>query len=185
MALSCTHRAGYLVRAQSLRLGLVMRQLVLLRHAKAVPAGEEADDFARALADAGRSDAPLVARALADAGAAPKIVLVSDARRTRETWDLVQPAFAKAEVHFLRSLYLGAAETLMLEAERTGAANVMLVAHNPGIHELASRLAQRPTELDLKLRAKFPTAAAAIFSRKSDDTAWKLGTYVTPKDLRS
>jgi phosphohistidine phosphatase len=161
-----------------------MRQLVLLRHAKAMPAGDEADDFARALAEAGRTDAPLIAHALAEAGAAPTIALVSDARRTRETWDLAQPSFPKAEVRFLRSLYLGAAEILMAEAERTGAANVMVVAHNPGLHELASRLAQRPTDLDLRLRAKFPTAAGAIFARKSDDVAWKLGTYVTPKDLR-
>ncbi|MEP7210614.1 MAG: histidine phosphatase family protein [Alphaproteobacteria bacterium] len=162
-----------------------MHQLILLRHAKAMPAGDDADDFARALADAGRADAPLVAQALAEAGAAPQIAIVSDARRTRETWDLAQPSFPKVEVRFLRSLYLGAAETLMAEAERTGAANVMVVAHNPGLHELASRLAQRPTELDLRLRAKFPTAAAAIFARKSEDTAWKLGTYVTPKELRS
>ena len=184
MRLSRPDRASYLVRRVVPAPGPVMRQLILLRHAKAVPAGDQGDDFARALAETGRADAPLVARALADAGAAPKIVLVSDARRTRETWDLVQPAFAKAEVHFLRSLYLCAAETLMAEAERTGADNVMLVAHNPGLHELASRLAQRPSELDLRLRAKFPTTAAAIFARKGEDAAWKLGTYVTPKDLR-
>jgi phosphohistidine phosphatase len=161
-----------------------MHQLVLLRHAKAMPAGDEADDFARGLAGTGRIDAPLVAKALAQAGAAPRIAIVSDARRTRETWDLVQPSFPKAEVRFLRSLYLGAAEALMAEAERTGADNVMVVAHNPGLHELGSRLAQRPTELDLRLRAKFPTAAAAIFTRKSEDSAWRLETYVTPKELR-
>ena len=162
----------------------IMRQLVLLRHAKAVPAGDGDDDFARALADSGRTDAALVARALAEAGAAPTIALVSDARRTRETWDMAQPSFPKTEVRFLRSLYLCAAEILMAEAERTAAANVLVVAHNPGVHELASRLAQRPTDLDLRLRAKFPTAAGAIFNRKSDDAAWRLGTYVTPKELR-
>lgn len=162
-----------------------MRQLILLRHAKAVPAEDEMDDFTRALAAAGRNDAPLVGRALAEAGGTPKIVLVSDARRTRETWDLVQPFFSKVEVRFLRSLYLCAAETLLAEAAQTGAANVMLVAHNPGLHDLASRLAQRASELDLKLRAKFPTAAGAIFARKSDDAAWKLAAYVTPKDLRA
>lgn len=161
-----------------------MRQIVLLRHAKAVPGGDDTDDFDRGLADSGRHDALLVARALAEAGAAPGIVLVSDARRTRETWEVAQPSFPGAEVRFLRALYLGAAETLMAEAERAAAANVMLVAHNPGIHELASRMAHRPTEMDMRLRAKFPTAASAIFSRKSNDAAWKLTAYTTPKDLR-
>jgi phosphohistidine phosphatase len=162
-----------------------MRQLILLRHAKAVPSAEGLDDFVRALADAGRIDAPRVARALAEAGAAPEIVLVSDAARTRETWDLARPSFPKAKVRFLPSLYLCSGETLMAEAERAGAQAVMLVGHNPGMHELASRLAHRNNSTEQKLRAKFPPASGAIFARKSDDASWKLAAFVTPKDLEN
>jgi phosphohistidine phosphatase len=158
-----------------------MLQLTLLRHAKAAPGDDQTDDFARALADRGRSDAPLTAKALAEGGADPQIVLVSDARRTRETWDLAHPWFAKAEVAFLRSLYLCPAETLIAEAEKTGAERVMLVAHNPGLHDLASRMAPRRNPTEEKLRAKFPTAAGAIFTRKTLETSWKLQVFVTPK----
>ena len=160
-----------------------MQQLTLLRHAKAVSAGDEVDDFARVLAERGRADAPRTAATLARAGADPQIVLVSDAARTRETWSLAQAFFPRAEVRFLHTLYLCPAETLIAEAERCGASRVMLAAHNPGLHELASRMAPRRNPLEAKLRAKFPTAAGAIFSRKTLDVAWKLEAFVTPKDV--
>lgn len=161
-----------------------MLQLTLMRHAKAVP--DEGDDFARALADIGREDAPRVARALADAGADPQVVLVSDAKRTQETWALAKAFFPEAQVRLLRSLYLCPAETLMAEADkvaagRNGAQRVMIVAHNPGLHELASRLAVRKNALESKLRAKLPTAGAAIFERKDVDSSWKLQAFITPK----
>jgi phosphohistidine phosphatase len=160
-----------------------MRQLVLLRHAKAVPPSEAVGDSERQLAARGREDAPQIAAALAAEGAAPEIVLVSDAKRTRETWQLAKPSFAGAKETFLRSLYLCSAETLMAEAEKAGAENVMLVGHNPGMHELASRLAYRNSPIEAKLRAKFPTAAGAIFTRKDDASSWKLQTFLTPKTI--
>jgi phosphohistidine phosphatase len=159
-----------------------MKQLILFRHAKAVPADEADDDFDRPLADRGREDAPRVAAALVEAGAAPEVVLVSDSLRTRETWELARPSFPKTEVRFLRSLYHCSAETLMHEAERAGFDRVMLVGHNPGMHDLASRLAHRNNALETKLRNKFPTSAAAVFARKNEDASWKLQAFVTPKD---
>jgi phosphohistidine phosphatase len=159
-----------------------MRQLILLRHAKAVPQDEAEEDFDRALAAEGREAAPRVAAALARAGAAPDIVLVSDAARTRETWELVKRSFPSATKRFLKSLYLCPAETLMTEAERTKADSVMLVGHNPGLHDLASRLAYRNDEMDIRLRAKFPPGAGAIFGRKDEMSSWRLQGFVTPKD---
>jgi phosphohistidine phosphatase len=158
-----------------------MRQLVLIRHAKAVAAA--ADDFDRALAAEGREAASRVAAALAAAGAAPEIALVSDARRTRETWELAKPSFGAAEEKFLHSLYDAPAETLMQAAERAGANAVMVVGHNPGLHDLASRLAHRNDELDVRLRSKFPPGSGAIFTRKDKNSSWKLQAFVTPKDL--
>ncbi|MDZ4761243.1 MAG: histidine phosphatase family protein [Alphaproteobacteria bacterium] len=160
-----------------------MLQLTLLRHAKADPDDGKIDDFDRALADIGRTDVPRTARALVEGGASPNIVLVSEARRTRETWELARPFFPKADICWLRSLYLCPAETLLAEAVRSGGERVMLVGHNPGLHELASRLAHRNTKLDMRLRAGFPTAAGAIFDRKNEEASWKLRAYVTPRDL--
>jgi phosphohistidine phosphatase len=157
-----------------------MLQLILLRHAKA-ESPEATDDFDRALAPRGREDAPQVAAALAAEGAAPDIALVSDARRTRETWELAAPFFPKTRVKYLHSLYHCSAEMLMAAAELADTDRVMLIGHNPGMHELASRLAHRNNPLETKLRSKFPTAAGAMFTRKDKESAWKLQAYVTPK----
>lgn len=159
-----------------------MRQLVLLRHAKAVTDSDTGEDIDRALAPRGRADAPVTAKALADAGANPEIVLVSAARRTRETWELASPNFKPATVHFVDKLYLAPADVILRLAEEAGAERVMVVAHNPGMHELASRLAHRMNALESKVRAKFPTAAGAIFTRKDETSSWKLQDFITPKD---
>lgn len=158
-----------------------MRQLTLFRHAKAAVNSDTGEDFDRPLAARGREDAPVVAAMLAAEGADPQVVLVSDAGRTRETWELAKAAFPKADVRFLKSLYLCPAETLVTEAEHARAERVMIVAHNPGLHELASRWAHRNNALETKLRAKFPTCAGAVFARKDAESSWKLQAYVTPK----
>lgn len=159
-----------------------MRQLVLLRHAKAATNSDSGEDFDRPLAPRGQTDAPVVGKALADAGASPELVLVSSARRTRETWNLVAPNFHTAVVDFRDELYLAEAELIMRAAETSGAVRVMVVAHNPGLHELASRLASRMTPLESKLRAKYPTAAGAIFERKDDASSLRLKDFITPKN---
>lgn len=159
-----------------------MRQLVLLRHAKAAANSDTGEDFDRPLAPRGRDDAPVVGKALAAAGADPQVVLVSSARRTRETWQLVAPNFPKAKVEFRDELYLGEAELLFKAAESAGVERVMVIAHNPGLHELASRMASRMNALESKLRAKYPTAAGAIFERKDDKSSLRLKDYVTPKN---
>ena len=71
-----------------------MRRLMLLRHAKAVPPEGMADE-ARPLAPRGRFAMEKVAQFFADRKLIPDLVLVSTAARTRETWALLLPAFAK------------------------------------------------------------------------------------------
>ncbi len=159
-----------------------MRQLVLLRHAKAAADSDTGEDIDRPLAPRGRGDAPVVGKALADAGVKPEVVLVSAARRTRETWELVAPHFQMAKVSFVDKLYLAPADTILRLAEDAGVERVMIVAHNPGLHELASRLAHRMNALESRVRAKFPTCAGAIFARKDETSSWKLQDYITPKD---
>ncbi len=160
-----------------------MRQLVLLRHAKAAVDSDTGQDLDRPLAPRGREEAPVVGKALADAGAEPELVLVSAARRTRETWELVSAAFPGVEARFLDELYDATAETLLHLVERAKVARLMIIGHNPGLQELAIRLARRNTPLDAAVRAKFPTCAAAVYSRKDDLGALKLQEFITPKTV--
>ena len=139
-----------------------MARLILLRHGKAESVSATGGDFDRALTDRGRRDSALIGRALAEAGVSPDVALVSAGRRALETWDEVEPAFPKAHMQVVRALYLAAPEQITA-ATQTVAPDlcVMVVGHNPGLHEYAIALAE-PQIAAERLR-DFPTAAAAVF----------------------
>ncbi|WP_426011239.1 SixA phosphatase family protein [Caulobacter sp. DWR2-3-1b2] len=150
-----------------------MDRLILMRHGKAEQHAASGGDFERALAPRGQSDAALMGKVLAKAGLAPDLALVSSARRTRETWDAAGPAFPKARAEPRRDLYHAEAQDV-LAAIREGAPDsgtVMVVGHNPGLHELALRMAMGAAAdpaLLAKLRGKFPTSTVAVFSIDTD-----------------
>lgn len=158
-----------------------MHRLILLRHGKAEAVSATGSDFDRGLTDRGRRDCALMGRVLADAGLAPDLVLVSPARRTQETWEAMAPIFPKAHVEVARRLYLAPCEQIEAElgpvSERL---DVMVVGHNPGLHEYAMALADqirpRPHRLD-----HFPTAAAAVFRIEADGETALEGLYL-PRD---
>ena len=62
-----------------------MERLILMRHGKAERHAASGGDFERALAESGRADAAVMGRVLAGLGLTPDLMLVSSARRTRET----------------------------------------------------------------------------------------------------
>ncbi|MBL4558811.1 MAG: histidine phosphatase family protein [Rhodobacteraceae bacterium] len=64
-----------------------------MRHAKSDWGDPTRADHDRPLNRRGRRAAPLIGRWLAAQGAIPDAVLTSSARRTRETWDRMAPAF--------------------------------------------------------------------------------------------
>ena len=143
-----------------------MSTLFLLRHAKAV--AQHADgDRARALSDVGRDSASTIAAAIAERHMAPSLVLCSDSARTRETLDIVLPALKpKPEIVYEEALYLADAKQLLQRLRRIpdSVRSVMLVAHNPGLQELAVLLSDQPTgPLMARLIQDFPTAGLARF----------------------
>ena len=87
-------------------------RLMLLRHAKAEKAEPGERDHERALNDRGHKDAARIGAYLAKHALVPDAVLVSTARRTRETWDGVAQALSgKPAVRFEERLYNGTAAT--------------------------------------------------------------------------
>lgn len=120
------------------------RRLLLLRHAKAVAATNEAGDHARDLSDRGRQDASRLGEMLRLQGLRPDLALVSSALRTRRTWDLLAPFAEPAPTLVISDrIYLAEAAALLLLLRETTEeiSSVMLVGHNPGLHELALHLA--------------------------------------------
>lgn len=146
------------------------RQLILLRHAKSD--WPDVPDRERPLAKRGRRDAPRMGRWLHEHGYQPDVVVCSSARRARQTWDLVAPELdGSPAVRFEPRAYAASAQTLLYLVQELPSRyrTALLVAHNPGLAELASTLAApAPAGHGPRPGISLPTAAAAIFEFHDD-----------------
>jgi len=172
---------------------------VLLRHAKS--AWPDVPDHKRPLARRGQRDAPVMGRWLRAAGHVPGQVLCSTARRARETWQLAQAELGAAPpVMFEDRVYRASAADLAGLTRRTSPSvrTLLIVGHNPAIHELALTLAAVadggsgtvPAGALSGMAAKFPTAAVAVleFTGGWDQLAEggaRLTRFVTPRDVKA
>jgi phosphohistidine phosphatase len=165
--------------------------LYLLRHAKAAPQRIDGDRD-RPLAPAGRRDAQALAAWIAERRLAPALVLCSPALRARQTLDIIAPAFAApSRIAEEDGLYLATAPQLLarLNDLPPNLESVMLIGHNPGLHELASILTDATSgPLGARLGAGLPAAALALFEVTVDWAALaarraRLAGLVVPQDL--
>ncbi len=144
-----------------------MNRLFLLRHAKAAWAGPGMQDFDRPLEEAGLRSLDRLAQAMRADGVFPERLLVSAARRTRETaLGLVERLGVTVETRIDDTLYSGGAGEYIAAIRRHGdVERLMLVGHNPSIDDLAQALSADGDggALD-RLRDGFPTAALATFA---------------------
>ena len=184
------------------------RWLILLRHAKSD--WPDVPDRDRPLAKRGRRDAPRIGRWLHEHGYQPDVVVVSAATRTRQTWDLVAPELGGLPaVHFEPRAYAASALTLLYLAQELPARyrTALLIAHNPGLSELAASLAASPesdkatgpperdratgpatTGNGPRPAISLPTAAVAVFEFSGDWPSLtpghaRLTNLTTPADL--
>lgn len=147
-----------------------MRRLLLMRHAKSDWSIAGQADHERPLAPRGRAAAPEMGAYMARSGLVPDAVVVSTARRTRETWDLVAQAFdAQREPTYEQRVYEASAPRLLAVIRETPATahTLLLVGHNPGLQELAQLLIG-DADARAALIAKFPTAALAVIDFHTD-----------------
>jgi phosphohistidine phosphatase len=168
-----------------------MNMLHLLRHAKS-STKENVEDYERPLSRGGRKTARRVGRNLPAKLGAIDLVLCSSARRTRETLDLVLDEFSPAPHTSIEDgLYLSSREKLRARLCRLDPSNVnvLLIGHNPGLHELAIALADENSPAFRALASgKFPTAACVSFRVPADwsvlgSSRHELLGYVTPESL--
>jgi phosphohistidine phosphatase len=134
-----------------------------------------AADHDRDLAPRGEEAAPRMGRLIAEHKLAPDCVLSSTATRARRTWDLASAALsAQPELVPRRDLYLAPSGRLLdiVRAHGGNARRLMLVGHNPGLHDLAQRLVgEGDPKLRRKLAEKLPTAALVHLTFEAGD--WK------------
>ena len=126
-------------------------------------------DHARPLNARGRTAAAALRVTFADLGLTPDLVLVSSARRTMQTLDALSPWEATPQIEPMDALYLAPASQLLsfLNQVSETVRCVLVVGHNPGLHELAWLLAgpqQDQTTARRQLNDGFPTGALAEFA---------------------
>ena len=175
-----------------------MRRLMLLRHAKTetdAPSGRDQD---RRLDERGHRDAAELGSWLSHHPPFPDFVQVSPAVRAKQTWELawevMKAQVPPPQVEYVPELY-GADAADILQVIRTASVTdpkqLMVVGHNPGMHELALALAGSGDAAGRKLLAdNLPTSGLAVFEFATDD--WndvafrrgKLVFFVSPKLLK-
>ena len=163
------------------------RRLILMRHAKSSWGNPGVADHDRPLNQRGSDSALALGDWLRDNKLLPDEALVSSARRTQETF-----AGLRLEVDSTvkRELYHSSSDQLLESLSEATGQCVMLVAHNPGIGDLALRLARLMRQHPEHSRfADFPTGATFVVEWDSEswaETDWSTGeikSFVTPKDL--
>ena len=169
-----------------------MRRLMLLRHAKTERTEPGQRDRDRKLVKRGRSDAETTAGYMAHHGLTPDLALVSPARRTQETWELIANGFRKAPPHIDEErIYNASTDALMTLIGKTrGAPSLLVIGHNPGLQDVALLLvASGDIAMRGRLTEKLPTSGLVIIDFAFD--AWtklhpqsgRLEHFITPRLL--
>jgi phosphohistidine phosphatase len=175
-----------------------MRRLMLLRHAKTesnAPSGRDQD---RRLDNRGHRDAAEIGGWVGRNPPFPDLVLVSPAVRAHQTWEIAWEAMKAMvpppQVELIEELY-GADLSQLLETIRDASSadprQLMIVGHNPGMHEVALALAGSGDPDGRKALAdNLPTSGLAVLEFAIDDWAdvairrGRLVQFVSPKLLK-
>jgi len=160
------------------------KTLILMRHAKSDWDDPMLRDHERPLNKRGRDAAARIGRWITTQGLSPDVTLCSSAMRTAETWALTG---LKADVHFDKRLYHATAEMMLHVLKEAVGDTVLMIAHNPGIADLAERLVKTPPDHPDFWR--YPTAATLIATFDIDTWSQaRFGTgktqaFTVPRDL--
>lgn len=172
-----------------------MRRLLLFRHAKAERSLAGTQDRDRPLVERGRRDAAKLGNYMASHHLIPERVVLSPATRTQETWKYAASAMKPAPAAMSSEKLYDATPHAILAVIKDAPASahsLMLVGHNPGLHEVAVMLiATGDVEARERLREKLPTSGLVIIDFALDDwsrvhpASGRLERFVSPKSLEA
>ncbi len=172
-----------------------MQQLLLLRHAKSSWDDKAQSDHARPLNVRGRHAAAQMRTVLRELGLVPDVVLVSSARRTRQTLEALAPWDETPIIEPMDGLYLADASRLcsIVRGVSETVRSLMLVGHNPGLHDFALMLAGLQnavahTQMAQRLTEGYPAGALAEFTigcrwGELGEGGGRLVRFIAPRDL--
>lgn len=178
--------------ARHLRGGGAVKTLWLMRHASAANGAAGASDHDRELDPRGVAEAARMAELLERRAPAPSLVLCSSALRTVETLGQLRASLPDSvEVQVEQELYLASSDRLLRAISESDEehGSLLLVAHNPGVAELAYQLVpSRDGEARARMSRGF---APGCLARLSMEGAWaeirpgraRLLEFTRPGDL--
>ncbi len=146
-----------------------MKTLILLRHAEAAEL-QSGQDAQRPLTQKGREMAVWVGNELTKKGLWPDFILSSSVQRTKETCGLLQEAWTPdvyPQVFFDPAIYRADAHECleMIAMQDEMHSTLMMVGHNPSIHQLAlllcgaGQIGKKP-----ELASNFPPASCVVLT---------------------
>lgn len=116
---------------------MTLRRLTLLRHGHA-QAAAPGGDIDRALDASGRVEVAAASAEMATLDR-PTLLLISNARRTRETGDILIDTLKLGDIviEYLPELYLASTATLRrtLDRQSNDHSHLCLIGHNPGLSD--------------------------------------------------
>lgn len=153
-----------------------MKTVLLMRHAKSSWDNAYLSDFERPLNARGRRDGPRMGELLRAEELTPELILASRAVRASQTAeDVAYASGYEGEIRYSRDLYHADPETIVAALRQIDdrILRVMVVAHNPGLAELAAGWSD---EVD-----RMPTATVARFELRVE--RWVEVTEESPATL--
>jgi phosphohistidine phosphatase len=142
-----------------------MKTLILVRHAKSSWDNPSLADHDRPLNERGLRDVVTMGQRLVQRGVKPDLLLSSPATRAITTAEHLAKAMGikRKEIVVIDRLYEASPDDLLAVIQELSDKpdRVMLVAHNPGLAELANHLASEITDMPTCAIAEFTFAMAS------------------------
>lgn len=167
-----------------------MKNIFLLRHAKALPSTGEADHL-RKLSDDGLQDASRLGDVIKRKKYDIDLCYCSSALRTKQTYEKIAEISPAKTIQFIEKIYSASTGDLfqIIQNSHDDHKSIMIVGHNPSIYELAAKLSgEGQVTLLNKLSSGYRPGTLSVI--KADIDYWSdiqlgeniLFDYCDPKD---
>lgn len=133
----------------------VNKKVILLRHAEALNSQFGQKDFDRPLSENGINEVKSLTPFFIENSIVPDLILASSAMRTSQTAKIIADALSinEEKIIFEKSLYNSTAKKIEQVINTSNIEKhfqtLLIIAHNPGISELATELLSKPTIIHL------------------------------------
>lgn len=125
---------------------LLMKTLLLMRHAKSSWDNDSLNDYDRPLNERGKRDAPRMGEFILDKKLVPDLIISSSAKRAQETTNKIAQGCAyTGEIKTTEGLYGVSAENCIniIKSTDNKHNSLLIVGHNPATEEILAQLTDR------------------------------------------